>query len=170
MQRLAGWWSRLPRPYRFNVGLYALASLAMLGLLFEVATGSGGTPKQVATQAPTIPSTTVTVFRPPLTISTVPESTSSTEASSTTVVTLPGDTAPAPTTATTARPVVTTSPSRGSGTTSPNTTSAPAATTTTPPTTAAPTTTTEAPTTTVPATTTSTVKILPTTTLVTLAP
>ncbi|MDQ6728577.1 MAG: hypothetical protein M3066_20820, partial [Actinomycetota bacterium] len=85
MQRLAGWWSRLPRPYRFNVGLYALASVAMLGLLFEVATGSGGTPNQVATQsAPPSVTTTVTLFQPLVTTATVPASTSSTEASTTT--------------------------------------------------------------------------------------
>ena len=54
MQGLARWWSGLDRPYRFNEGLYVLATMALAAMLFEVATGSDTSPKeQVATQSPT---------------------------------------------------------------------------------------------------------------------
>ncbi|MDQ3896334.1 MAG: hypothetical protein M3326_03615, partial [Actinomycetota bacterium] len=59
MQRLSSWWSGLDRAYRFNVGLYAMAAVALAALLFEVVTGGDTSPKQqVAAQAP------VTTVRP----------------------------------------------------------------------------------------------------------
>src|SRR5215218_8460519 len=92
LQGLARWWSGLDRPYRFNVGLYVLAAMALGAMLFEVATGSDTSPKeQVATQSPT--SSTVrptSTTSPPTTTPNAPASTSSTvDPSTTTVATIP---------------------------------------------------------------------------------
>src|SRR4051794_27358880 len=79
LQRLARWWSRLDRPYRFNVGLYALATIALAALLFEVATGDDTSPRQqVASQGSTSTSGPTTTVRPTTTSSGAPSTSSST--------------------------------------------------------------------------------------------
>lgn len=79
MSSPAAWWSRMPRPYRLNAALYVLASLALVGLLFEVATGTDTSPKQqVATQSPSS-----TVPPPTTARATIPTTTPSPSSSST---------------------------------------------------------------------------------------
>lgn len=112
----AEWWRSLTAGWRLNIGLYALAAIALVALVVSVATGGGQKPKQVevATQA-----------RPTTTPPTLPRPTTTLPAATTTTVT--------PTTV--GGPATTAAPAVGgrTATTRATTGGAPATTTTTAP-------------------------------------
>lgn len=68
--RAAGeWWRSLTAGWRLNIGLYALATMALVALLVSVATGGGQTPKQVQVASQARPTTSsVTLPRPTTTL------------------------------------------------------------------------------------------------------
>ncbi|MFN2609169.1 MAG: hypothetical protein ABR511_14965 [Acidimicrobiales bacterium] len=65
------WWRALAVGWRVNLGLYALAAVALVALLIELAAGGGESPRRVEVASQARPSTTVatpaTTFAPPTT-------------------------------------------------------------------------------------------------------